>query len=295
LQDWAALTIGSVDRQVAGAFVAWMRTRHSRQWTGDRRTVRKYMSSLSGYWKWLKAKGLAVENPWLDQPLARVPPGDRTGEIRERAFTDDEIFRLINGPADIVLVDLMKFGALTGARLEANATLRIKDCIGGNFRFKANRNETRARLVPIHSELVAIVSRRAEGKRLDAFLFEEVGSRAEAAGRQRLAERSTAIGKRFGRYLRSQNMAVRVSGKRRSLINFESFRRWFIAKAANAGQPEDVIAAVVGYKRKTFAAYSAGPGLDRLRNCVEIVLLPINDRWSELRDEAVCGIHTDCP
>jgi integrase len=286
LQHWGVATVGSVDRQKAGAFIAWMRTRHSAQWTGDRRTVRKYLSSLSGYWKWMQGKGFVADNPWLEQPLARMAAFETAAEVRERAFTDAEVRQLLNGPADVILADLMRIGALTGARLEAIISLRMKDCIGGNFRLRANRNEVRPRLVPIHSKLVAIVTRRAEGKRLDAFLFEELGSLPGRPKADPSIERSTAIGKRFGRYLRAQKLAVQIAGRRRSLVNFESFRRWFIAKALSVGQSEDVIAAVVGHKRRDFAACSAGPGLDKLRACVEQVVLPFeHSQVSELGPE----------
>jgi integrase len=274
LQHWGGATVGSVDRQKAGAFITWMHSRHSAQWTGDRRTVRKYLSSLSGYWKWMQRKGLVAANPWLEQPLARTTAPDTATEIRERAFTDAEVRQLLHGPADAVLADLMRIGALTGARLEAIISLRVQDCIGGNFRLRANRNAARARLVPIHSELVSIVKRRAEGKRLDDFLFEELGSLPRRPKADPSIERSTAIGKRFGRYLRAQKLAIQIAGRRRSLVNFESFRRWFIAKASSVGQSKEVIAAVVGHKRRGFAAYSARPSLDQLRACVEQVVLP---------------------
>lgn len=52
-----------------------------------------------------------------------------------------------------------------------------------------------------------------------------------------------------------------IEGKRRSLVNFHSLRRWFITKAEQAGQPESIIAAVVGHKRQgmTLGGYSGGP------------------------------------
>ncbi|HEY6732542.1 MAG TPA: hypothetical protein VI256_01895 [Roseiarcus sp.] len=40
-----------------------------------------------------------------------------------------------------------------------------------------------------------------------------------------------------------------VPGRRRSLVNFHSFRRYFITKAEQADQMEHIIAVVVGHKR----------------------------------------------
>ncbi len=82
--------------------------------------------------------------------------------------------------------------------------------------------------------------------------------------------------KRFSRYTRRVAVAVVVPGKRRSLTNFHSFRRWFITKAEHAGQTSTTIASVVGHQRQgeTFALYSAGPSLDQFKACVESVKLP---------------------
>lgn len=67
-----------------------------------------------------------------------------------------------------------------------------------------------------------------------------------------------------------------IPGKRRSLVNFHSFRRWFVTKAERAGQMAELIAAVVGHKRSglTLGLYSGGPEMTQARICVEAVKLP---------------------
>lgn len=82
--------------------------------------------------------------------------------------------------------------------------------------------------------------------------------------------------KRFGRYMRSVKVAVIVADKRRSLVNFHSFRRWFITQAERAGQAKTIIEAVVGHKREgmSFGTYSGGPSEAQHRACVEAVKLP---------------------
>ena len=56
-------------------------------------------------------------------------------------------------------------------------------------------------------------------------------------------------------------MEEAIAGGRRSLVNFHSFRRYFIAKAEQADQMEHIIAVVVGDKRTGMALgrYSGGP------------------------------------
>jgi integrase len=82
--------------------------------------------------------------------------------------------------------------------------------------------------------------------------------------------------KAFTNYRRSLGVDERLPGRKRSLVNFHSFRRWFCTKAEQAGIPETTIAAVVGHKRQreTFGTYSAGPSMEQFRACVEAVKLP---------------------
>jgi len=272
LKSWGKSTIEEIDRKAAGAFVTWMMNHRGSNWSGDRKTVKKYLSSLSAYWKWMGAKGHLADdlNPWLQQAPRKRAVAVEGDESAERAFTDEEVVKLLSGDADETLMDLMRLGALTGARLDVIVSLRVKDCANGCFRFKPQKKEPKARYVPIHSALKEIVERRTKGKDQEAYLFEVETSKE--AGR----ERSMALSKRFGRYLRAQKVAVLIEGKRRSLVNFHSFRRYFSTKAEQAGQPEHIVAAVVGHKRPgmTFGLYSMGPHIEQARACVESVKLP---------------------
>src|SRR5262249_24501905 len=150
------------------------------------------------------------------------------------------------GPAPAALRDVMLIGALTGARLDAIVDLRVKDCDGGLFVFKPQKREKKPRAVPIHSTLRAIVKRRVAGKQAEASLFREWRA-PRKAGSQR--ERSFKPSNAFTEYRREVGVDERVEGKRRSRVNFHSFRRWFITKAEQADQPEHIIAVVVGHKR----------------------------------------------
>jgi integrase len=258
--------LAGVDRRLAGQFVEDLASPQARHWTGDGKTVRKYLSSLSGYWRWLETQGLVADNPWLRHKLPAPEFGRETRS--ERAFTDAELQALLGAAADPLLHDLILFGALTGARLEAIVGLRVKDCIGGNFRFRAEGGRHGARLVPIHQALQPIVQRRAQAKRLDAYLLEEAGPHSPRR------ERSMGVGKRFSRLLRRQGLAERLPGRRRSLVNFESLRRWFAAKARAAGQPESVLAAILGHRHHGLTIHSAGPGTAQLRACIAAISLP---------------------
>ena len=170
---------------------------------------------------------------------------------------------------------IMRIAALTGARIDAIVSLRVKDCDNGVFRFKPQKREKRERYVPIHSTLVPIIEELVRGKKPDDDLLG--GFPVPPSGSQR--ERSMPAVKAFTNYRRSLGVDERLPGRKRSLVNFHSFRRWFCTKAEQAGIPETTIAAVVGHKRQgeTFGTYSAGPSMEQFRKCVEAVKLPLEE------------------
>ncbi|MDQ0475239.1 DUF6538 domain-containing protein [Labrys wisconsinensis] len=233
-------------------------------------TLQKYVSRLSRFWQWLAKRDHVESNPWAGLRVEAKPtPHDEL----ERPFTDAEMLALLNGAASPEMHDLMRIAALSGARLDVIVDLRVKDCAGGMFVFKPQKKETAPRQVPIHSELAAIIKRRAKGKAADDAMFPEWPA-PRKVGSQR--ERSFKASNAFTAYRRQVGVDDVVPGKRRSLVNFHSFRRWFITKAEQADQAEGIIAAVVGHKRKgmTLGRYSAGPLLEQARRCVEAVRLP---------------------
>ncbi|MCK1531165.1 tyrosine-type recombinase/integrase [Bradyrhizobium sp. 182] len=256
--------IEAVTRKVAGSFIGELLDEGSR----TPRTINKYISSLSGYWKWLKRRGHVDENVWREQSL----PKAKSAAGSARAFTDEEVRRLLNGETSEYLHDLMRIAALSGARIDPIASLKVADCQDGLFKFKPQKKEPGPRYVPIHSALVSLVERRCAGKGMDDDLFPELP--IPPAGSER--ERSMPAVKLFGRYRKAVGVDEQLPGQRRSLVTFHSFRRWFITRAERAGQPETIIAAVVGHKRAgmTLGLYSAGPDREQFTRCVESVTLP---------------------
>ncbi|MBJ7577285.1 tyrosine-type recombinase/integrase [Devosia sp. MC532] len=233
-------------------------------------TLNKYMRRLSIFWKWMLRRDEVKTNVW--QGLTYAVPHE-TDETEERPFTDDELKSLLRGPAQENMHDLMRLGALTGARLEVLVSLKVGDCLNGAIRFKAAKKEKGARFVPIHPDLVAIISKRTEGKSEEDHLFPEWPPVIKEGS---LRERSFKASQDFTDYRRSVGVTDAVEGKRRERVNFHSFRRWFVTKAEQADQPESTIASIVGHKRQgmTLGVYSSGPKLDQARRCVEAVILP---------------------
>lgn len=254
--------IESITRKVAGRFVsAAVENR------GDVGTINRKLTTFRAYWDWLAKRGHAQANPWKDQSL----PKKRRGgvEDRNRAFTDAEVLTLLNGDADTVLADFIRIGALSGARIESLAQLKVGDCANEVFNIRRDKTEAGARLVPIHSALQPLVDRRRKGRGDGEWLFPELSE-------TKRGDRSSAISKRFKTYRERLQINDKPAGRRGSLVNFHSFRHWFVTAARRALQPLDVIQQVVGHKRQgiTMGVYFEGFTLDQLRECVEAVKLP---------------------
>ncbi|MEF2554480.1 tyrosine-type recombinase/integrase [Aurantimonas sp. A2-1-M11] len=182
------------------------------------------------------------------------------------------MLKLLQGDTTQHMHDLIRIGALTGARIDAIVCLTVRDCENGHFRFKPQKSEPGPRLCPIHSDLQGIVKRRCADKEPDDDLFPEWPYPQKGSMR----EKSFKASNHFTEYRRSVGVDDVIPGNRRSRVNFHSFRRWFATKAEQADQPESIIAAVVGHKRQgmTLGVYSSGPKLEQARRCIEAVRFP---------------------
>lgn len=233
-------------------------------------TLNKYINRLSRYWQWLEKREEVSTDVWRGLALS-VPPVPH--DQKERPFTTDEIAKLLSGDTTQAMHDLMRIGALSGCRLDPIVCLKVKDCYDDVFVFKPQKKEPGPRLCPIHSDLKEIIDRRTKGKKPDDPLFPEWPGPKKADSTR---ERSFKTSNEFTDYRRSVGVLEELEGRRRSLVNFHSFRRWFCTEAERAGQPESLIAMAVGHRRNgiTFGVYSAGPLIEQVRACVEAVKLP---------------------
>jgi integrase len=233
------------------------------------KTANKIMSGLRSYWTWLGRQGHASLNPWLGKSLPKLEvPSDE----KERAFTDNETQLLFSGTPDQTLSDAMMISALSGMRLDEIFQLKVKHCIQGVFKVShgtIGKTKAAERRVPIHSGLKAIIKRLSAGRDGDDYLMAEDSS---GWGKSR----SMAVSKRFITYRKGRGVDEVIEGKRRSLVNFHSFRRWFITKADQAGCRKEDIERVVGHKVQgmSLGLYSGGITLEQARVVVESVALP---------------------
>jgi integrase len=215
------------------------------QYTDQLPPGRQDPQRLSLYWQWMVRREHATSDPWDGLQATQRRPVEP-----ERPWTDAEAMRLLEGDCSPSLKLLMQVAALSGARLDAILNSGVED---GCWVFPPQKKETQARRVPIHSSL------------------------SKAASDYSFPWPTSAAASHAFTYYRRKVLGPDEPGRRRAVVNFHSWRRWFISKAEQAGQPENVIAAVVGHRRPglTFGRYSSGPGVELMRACVESVKLPL--------------------
>lgn len=273
LLDWMRAngiypSIENVTSQVARQFVKNLQASTDLAWASKA----KYLGRLKVYWAWLKDEEFAKENPFYDQTVKKQLAEADAEE--ERPYTDTEVQKLFMGePLEgRAMLDVMAVAALSGARLDAVISLKVGETDEGLFRFKKQKKEKGDRDIPIHPDLYEIVNRRAEGKGPNDDLFEEWPGPKPPS----VKPRSSYFSKRFTFYSKKIGVRDEVKGKRRSLVNFHSFRRWFITKMEHAAVPGDLISSIVGHARGslTLDRYSSGPQLQAALEAISKVKLP---------------------
>jgi integrase len=270
--------IRKVDQWVVQDFIAFLES--EKKLAG--RTSKKYVSRLKLYFDYAVSKRYITTNPW-ERGKVHMPTTKNSD--KERPFTENEAAKLLMGECSQALKDTMMIAALTGARLEAVVDLRADDIIELKcFRFKPQKREPGVRFVPIHPELNEIVRRRLQGKSGTDSLFPEYPVPANPK-----RERSFAASKAFTTYRRKLGVDEVHEGRRRSRVNFHSWRRWFITKSRRAGADGDTISAIVGHaiKGMTLGHYFEGPEMIAARKAIRGVKLPPLDGSPIYEPEAV--------
>lgn len=258
--------IENVSKPVAVRFMDFMDQRSDLSWASKA----KYFGRIKFYWAWLAKRDHAKENPFRDLTLDR-PETKRSDD--ERPYTDEEVQKLLMGkPMEgDRMRDVMLVAALTGARLDAVVDLKVGG-LPDHFTFKPQKKERDHRHVPVHPDLLEIVGRRIKNKGREDDLFPEWPASPETSTRPR----SAYFSKRYTKYTSDIGVREEEEGRRRSKVNFHSWRRWFITKLERARVREPLIAAIVGHKRPgmTLGLYSGGPEFEEAREAIALVKLP---------------------
>lgn len=272
LLDWLEANniepfIENINKRNAIRFLDWLDADTNLSWASKA----KYFGRIKFYWAWLTRREHAKENPFHD---LNIDKPETKREDDEREYTDEEVQRLLMGtPMEgDRMKDVMMIAALTGARLDAVIDLKVANLFDGYFTFKPQKKERGKREIPIHPDLEEIVARRIANKAPEDDLFPEWPGPPSTS----VKPRSSYFSKRYTKYTTVLGVRDEEPGRRRSKVNFHSWRRWFITKLEQARVREPLIQAIVGHSRKgmTLGLYSGGPEFEEAREAIALVKLP---------------------
>jgi integrase len=247
---WAgeSVLVENANRRKAGEFVSHLLAPTSGL---SRKTVKRYLSSLSSLWKWLMARGIANSNPWLGHGVGKKP---KRGEApKRRQWTDAALKTLLSAQHTprytAVLHDLVRLALVAGARLDELCALKTRDIHqredGWWIIIREGKTEAAVREVPIHDSAVHVFLRRRKSS--DGFLFEGL----LPGGPDK--KRSWNVSKAFGHYTKKLGL-----GEDRQV--FHALRNTFVEAMEAAEVPESTTKLIVGHKRPslTYGLYSKG-------------------------------------
>ncbi|HEV2509692.1 hypothetical protein [Bosea sp. (in: a-proteobacteria)] len=308
LADWLeanghSVTVEAVTKRLAGEFI------HERMVVTNthHKSANRAISCLTSYWTYLCKRWGQGGNPWIGQSIEKRTVRSEADLLEgpqsanKRPFTDAEVQTLLNGvgrgsvvlkgSVATVLSDFCKIAALTGMRVDEIAGLRVQDV--GEEGFTVSHSKTAAgfrRTIPVHALLAGIVATRTKDKKPGDYLFHELPEQDADSKRGRGAPVSQV----FTRERRRLKVDERpLPGQRQSNIDFHSFRRWFVRKAADAldkgaqGYSVWTIAEVVGHAVEnaslegiklplglTMSRYAGDASGEAKKACVGAVKLP---------------------
>ena len=228
------------------------------------KTVRRALSGLRGYWRWLQVEGVVpeTEEPFSKLEVARQAKARTAAGLRQ-PFQPADVPKLIDGALardDTALADLIRLAMWTGCRIEELCALKLADVTGDSFRVGAAKTAAGVRVVPVHDELQPVMARlladSKDGYVLSGLSFNKYG------------DRSNGVGKRFGHMKTALGFGPQFV--------FHSLRKTVVTILENAGVSENVVADIVGHEkpRITYGLYSGGATLEVKRAALAKLAYP---------------------
>jgi integrase len=228
--------------------------------------VRKF-SVYRNYWSYLKANQLVSKER---QPFEDLLLPKKRVTTKRTGWPKDEVCRLWHEAKKkkfYQLADAIRIAAFTGSRIEAICSLTSKDVIRTRDQFFVSfSDKTLAgqRAVPVHSAIKGLVERlMKEAPSRNGFLLPTTAN-------NRHGERSTAIGKQFGRLKTDL-------GYDKTFV-FHSLRHTVVQILADAGCPAHITADLVGHDKPfSYTVYANAVSYDAKLPWVETIAYPDTD------------------
>lgn len=226
-------------------------------------TIKRDISSIKVYWKWLKRyKNLDVAYPFEDVlPPAPNKNSKSKSSIDIIGFSIADYLEILNAvpDSDRNLRNLIILGAHTGCRIEELCALKLKDVSSDRFQIVDAKTNSGLRTVPIHNAITQLIAELVDTS-ADGYLIEG------ESDNNKYKTRSGAIGKRFGR------LKDKLGYKRNQV--FHSWRHSMTTQLENAERPLSQIQRIIGHTVSggiTFATYSDGLAFETSKEIINLV------------------------
>lgn len=212
-------------------------------------TIRRALSELRGYWQYLTSIEVVTEDSLPFEKIDVPKVGKKEAvKLKRRAFTATEVVGLLRAAedkGDHQLADLIRLGMWTGARIEELCSLKVNNVQETHFEVEDAKTEAGWRKVPIHSRLKPTIDRLIKDS-TDGFVLSGLSDKGK------YGDRSTAIGKRFGRLKTAQGFG--------SQHVFHSIRHTVATLLENAGVLQNITSDILGHEKEgmSYGQYSAG-------------------------------------
>lgn len=227
-------------------------------------TIRRSLSEMRGYWRYLLSLEAAPEGVDPFDKLTLPTEGKAASNDERKPFEAADVLRLLaeaRKRKDATLADLIELGMWTGARIEELCALKIEKVGDGYIDIGDAKTDAGRRQVPVHSKLrptlVRLMNNRPKGFVLPGL------------GLSKYGDRSNAIGKRFGRLKAELGFGPQYV--------FHSIRKTVATLLENAGVMEGVAADILGHEKQTmtYGLYSGGASLETKRKAIEKLRYPL--------------------
>ena len=225
-------------------------------------TIKRDMSSIKVYWRWLKRyKSLDTAYPFEDI-LPPVPNKNSKSKssIDIIGFSITDYHKILGAvpDKDRNLRNLIILGAHTGCRLDELCALKLEDVSFDRFQIVDAKTNAGLRTVPIHAAITQLVAELVDTS-ADGYLID-----GESDNNQ-YNSRSGGIGHRFSR------LKTKLGYKRNQV--FHSWRHCMTTQLENAERPLSQIQRIIGHtvSGMTLSRYSVGLAFDTSKEIINLV------------------------
>lgn len=236
---------------------------------GARQTLLNYLWSGRGFWKYaikynaeFREEFAGQQCPFDGHELPKV--GKEAGEpwIPFTRKEVEDLHKMARDAGKDELVNLIVFGAYTGARIEEIGRIEPGDTILDNdgepigFHIPEAKSVAGVRDIPLHPSLIPLYKKLCtQAPANDGYLFK--------GGRNKYDIRLDRLGKQFGR--------MKTKAEFSRLHVFHSIRKTTTTELHQAGVGLEVLPYIIGHENKSFtlSVYSAGCSFEQKQAAIQ--------------------------